>query len=142
MDQDFIDFIDGHALVQLLVQSWLKLGQIAACGERRYGDGTLFFAFNAKFLAMFTASQSVVVQAGMAAVLFIADVLQPFNTLAFKHFLNGDESHGGGGRGTLPVFFARWDPDHITGTDLIDGPVFPLHQTVAGCDDQGLSSEI
>src|SRR2546430_17244856 len=51
------------------------------------------------------ASATVVVEAALLAVLFVADLLHPVNRLAVETLLNGDVCHGGGGWRASPAFF-------------------------------------
>jgi hypothetical protein len=52
-------------------------------------------------------------------------MLHPVDHLAVFLFLNGDVGHGGGGRGSMPVFLAGREPNDIAGPDLLD-PGRPL----------------
>ncbi|KAG1649212.1 Sulfoacetaldehyde reductase 2 [Nymphon striatum] len=60
----------------------------------------------------------------------------PVGGRTILRFLQGDMGHGAVGRGPVPVFFARFKPDHITGSDMLDRFACFLRQTNACCDDQ------
>ena len=42
----------------------------------------------------------------------------------------------------MPVFFAGWEPDDITGMEFFDGAAEALGATAAGGDDQGLAEGV
>src|SRR5205823_6001743 len=73
-----------------------------------------------------------------AAILRVRHLLQPFDDLAVLDLLDGDMAHRRGGRGPVPVFLARREPDDVTGPYLLDGAALALHAPGARGDDQGL----
>jgi len=74
-----------------------------------------------------------------APILLFTDLFQPVDHLAVLLFLYGDMRHGRGRRGTMPVLLAGREPDHVTGTDLLDRSSFPLSPPAAGHDDERLT---
>src|SRR5436309_6891233 len=76
------------------------------------------------------------------AILLVGDVLHPIDHLAVEFFLDGDVRHARGGRRPVPVLLPRREPDHVAGTDLLDGTSVALHTAAAGRDDQGLSQRV
>ena len=76
------------------------------------------------------------------AVLFVADLLHPFDDLTVERFLNGNMRHGRGRRRTMPMPHDRREPDDITGTDLLDRTSLLLRPTATGDDDQGLTERM
>src|SRR4051795_11019653 len=54
-----------------------------------------------------------------AAILFVANLLQPVDVLAVDGRLDGDVGHGSGGRCAVPVLDAWRKPDHVAGPDLL-----------------------
>ena len=72
-------------------------------------------------------------------VLLVSDVFEPVDDFAIEAFLDGDVGHGGGRGGTVPVFFARGEPDDIAGMDFCDGSAEALGAAGAGGDDDGLA---
>src|SRR2546430_6798582 len=64
------------------------------------------------------ASATVVVEAALLAVLFVADLLHPVNRLAVETLLNGDVCHGGGGGCPTPMFLPLGEPDHLPPTNV------------------------
>src|SRR5208282_4164894 len=75
-------------------------------------------------------------------ILFVADLFHPLDGLAVELFLNGDVRHGGGRRGTVPVFFTRREPDYVTRPDLLDRATPALGEAAAGSHDQGLAQRV
>ena len=65
-------------------------------------------------------------------------MLHPVNHLSVFVFLNRDMGHGGGGRGSMPVFLAGREPDDITRPDLIDRASPMLSPAAPSCDDESL----
>jgi hypothetical protein len=47
--------------------------------------------------------------------------------------------HGSRWRGTMPVLLTGREPDHVTGTDLLDGPAFALCPPATSRDDESLT---
>ena len=58
-------------------------------------------------------------------ILFVADLLQPFDRLAVQTFLNGNVSHRHRRRSAMPMFLAWLEPNHIAGTNLLDTRPLP-----------------
>ena len=74
-----------------------------------------------------------------AAVLSVADFLQPVDGLAIERLLDRDVSHRRGGRRAVPVFFTRRKPDHVARTNLLNRTALALRSTAACCHDQRLA---
>src|SRR5437867_10587243 len=72
-------------------------------------------------------------------ILLVADLFHPVDGLAVELFLNGDVRHGRGRRGPVPVLLAGREPDHVPGSDLLDGPACALGPAAAGRDDESLT---
>ena len=72
-------------------------------------------------------------------VLVVSDVFEPVDDFAVELFLNRDVGHGGGGSGSVPVLFARREPDDIAGMDLLDGAALALSPATTRGDDEGLA---
>ena len=53
-------------------------------------------------------------------ILLIRHIFHPVGCLAVPRFLDGNVGHGGLGGGTVPVFFARREPDDVAGEDFPD----------------------
>src|SRR5215210_7871526 len=77
-----------------------------------------------------------------AAILLVADLLQPIHVLAVDGLLDGDVCHGGGGRRAVPVLDARREPDHVAGPDLLLRAAPLLYPPEARRDDEGLSDRV
>jgi len=75
----------------------------------------------------------------LRCVLRIGDRLEPSHVLAVERFLHGQVFHGVIWRGAMPMLFARREPDHVTGPDLLDGATPTLRETAASGYDQGLA---
>src|ERR1035438_6030966 len=75
-------------------------------------------------------------------VLVVADVLHPVNNLPIELFLNREMCHGGRRRGAVPVLFAGSEPDHVTRTNLLNGPAFPLSPATSRCNDKRLTERM
>src|SRR5436190_1389991 len=69
------------------------------------------------------------------SILFFADVFHPIDDFSIELFLNGEMSHSRGRCGTVPMFLTGREPDHVTGTDLLDGAAPALCQTGPGGHD-------
>ena len=76
------------------------------------------------------------------AILVVADLFHPFDDLTVEIFLNGDMRHGGGWRRAMPMLFARWEPDHITGMNLFNRTALALNPPATGYDNQGLTERV
>lgn len=61
--------------------------------------------------------------------MLVANLLHPLDDLAFEGFRDGDVCHGRGGRGAVPVFFARCEPNDIARAEVLDRTPFPLRTT-------------
>ena len=46
------------------------------------------------------------------------------------------------GGGAMPMLFQRLEPDHVAGTNLLDGATFVLGPTAARGDDEGLAERM
>src|SRR3954467_14351509 len=77
-----------------------------------------------------------------AAILFVANLLQPVDVLAVDGLLDGDVGHGGGGRRAVPVLNAWRKPDHVARPDLLLRAAPLLHPAEARHDDKGLSDRV
>ena len=75
-------------------------------------------------------------------ILFVADPFHPVDDLAVELFLNSDVRHGRSGCGSVPVFLAGREPDHITRPDLLDWSAFAPGPTAACRDDEGLTERM
>lgn len=75
-------------------------------------------------------------------ILFFADLFQPVDNFAVALFLNSDMRHSGGRRSPMPVLLAGREPDHITGTDLLDRTSPTLCQAATGRDDERLTERM
>ena len=53
-------------------------------------------------------------------ILLFAHVLHPRYRAAVELFLNRDVRHRRGGRGAVPVFFIRREPNDVAGANLFD----------------------
>src|SRR4051812_9706231 len=71
-------------------------------------------------------------------VLLVADLFQPVDGFALPRLVDGDVLHGGFRRRAVPVLFARLEPDHVAGPDLLDRPALPLREAAAKGDDRRL----
>ena len=76
------------------------------------------------------------------AVLFVADLFHPIDSLAVERFLDGDVRHGRGWRGAVPMLFARRKPDNIAGTNLLDRAALALGAAATGDDNQSLTERM
>src|SRR3954451_12293981 len=76
------------------------------------------------------------------AILLVADVLHPVDHLAVDRLLDGDVRHGRRGRRPVPVLLARWEPDDVTGADLLDRPSLSLGPAAARRDDERLAERV
>ena len=75
-------------------------------------------------------------------ILFVADLFQPVHGFAVELFLNGDMRHGGGGRGAVPMFLARWKPDHVARPDFFNRPAPALRASAASGHNQSLAERM
>ena len=69
-------------------------------------------------------------------------MLQPINDLAVELLLDSNVRHTSSRRGSVPVFFTGWKPDHIARTNLLDGAAFALRPATARCNDERLSKRM
>ena len=72
------------------------------------------------------------------AILLVGDLFHPINHFAIELFLNGDECHGRGWRGAMPVLLTGQEADYVARPNLLDGPSPALRTAAAGCHDQVL----
>src|ERR1039457_4490125 len=79
---------------------------------------------------------------GSAAILFVADLFQPVHGFAVELFLNGDVRQGRGGRGTVPMFLARREPDDVARPDFFNRAAPALRASATGGDDERLSQRM
>src|SRR6266567_1238779 len=84
---------------------------------------------------LFLAAQS-------ALVLLVTDLFHPVDNLPVELFLNGDVRHGRGRGSPMPVLLARREPDHITGSNLLDRSPFALNPAAASRDDESLTERM
>ena len=56
----------------------------------------------------------------LALILFVADLFQPVNRFAVELFLYGDVRYGRRGCSTMPMLFARRNPDHVARPNFLD----------------------
>src|SRR5437868_6959029 len=75
-------------------------------------------------------------------VLLVRDLLHPLDDLAVQVLLDSEVGHGGRGGGAMPVPFARWNPDHVAGPDLLDRADLDLHPADAGGHNERLSARM
>ncbi len=75
-------------------------------------------------------------------ILFVGDLLEPFDVRAVERFLNRDMGHGGGRRRAVPVLVTGRAPDHVTGADFDDRAALALGPAAPGGDDQGLAERM
>ncbi len=74
-------------------------------------------------------------------VLF-ADLFHLVDSLAIELFHNGNVRHGRVCRGAMPILFAWWARDYVTGPDYRDRTSPTLRPAAACDDDQGLSQGV
>src|SRR2546425_7909875 len=75
-------------------------------------------------------------------ILFVADLLHPVDGLAFEPFLNGDVRHGGRCGGAMPMLLTGREPDHVTGSNVIDRAAPTLGEAAARRHDEGLAQRV
>src|SRR5689334_22288363 len=75
-------------------------------------------------------------------ILFVADLFHPVDCLAIEPFLDGEVRHRGGRRRAVPMLLARRDPDHVTGTDVLDRTAPALCLAGAGGHDESLPERV
>src|SRR2546421_9985426 len=88
------------------------------------------------------ASATVVVEAALLAVLFVADLLHPVNRLAVEPLLNGDVGHSCGWCGPVPMFLPRREPDHVPWMNVLDGTTPALNPARACRHNQSLAQRV
>src|SRR3954451_18312341 len=69
-------------------------------------------------------------------------MLHPDDMLAIEVLLEGDMDHAVGGRGAVPMFLARRDPDRVASPDLSDRASPGLSETRSGQDDERLAKRM
>ena len=74
--------------------------------------------------------------------MLFGDVFEPVDDLPVEVFLDGDVGEGGGGGGSVPVFFVWREPDDVSGADLFDGAAGVLRPSEAGGDEEGLAEGV
>ena len=74
-----------------------------------------------------------------SAVLFVADLFHPIYGLAVELFDDRDMRHRGSCRRAVPMLFAGWAPDYITGANLLFRLSPTLRPAASGGDYQRLS---
>jgi hypothetical protein len=75
-------------------------------------------------------------------ILFIADFFHPVNGLAIQLFLDGDVGHARARCGAMPVLLVGREPDHVTGTNFLDGAAFALGPPAACRHDEILAEGV
>src|SRR4030088_2369093 len=65
------------------------------------------------------------------AVLLVGNLLHPVHHLPILLYLNSDVRYGSSLRGAMPVLLAVREPDHVTGSDLLDRYTFALSPAAA-----------
>src|SRR6266699_4552583 len=88
------------------------------------------------------ACATVVAEAALRAVLFVANFFHPVNGQACEALLNGDVRHGRGGRGAVPVFLPRLKPDHVPRMNVLNRTTPALGPATASRHDQGLAQRV
>ena len=76
------------------------------------------------------------------AVLVVTDLFHPLDELSVELFLDCAVCHGGGWLSTMPMLFARREPDHVSGMDLFNGTALAPRPTATGRNDQGLTQRM
>ena len=72
-------------------------------------------------------------------VLLVAHHLHPLGRFPLNLLINRDMRHGGGWRGSMPVFLARVYQDNVTRPDFLDRTAPALCQPTTICYDQRLT---
>src|SRR5258706_8011483 len=66
------------------------------------------------------------------SILLVADLFQPIDVPAVDGFLDGDVTHPGGRRGSMPVLHSGRNAHYIARPDLLKRAAPALHQPLAG----------
>jgi hypothetical protein len=74
----------------------------------------------------------------LVAALLVGDLFHPINHFAIELFLNGDECHGCGWRGAMPVLLTGREPDYVARPNFLNVPSPTLRTAAAGCNEQVL----
>ena len=77
-----------------------------------------------------------------APVLIVADLFHPVDDFSIELLLNGNVGHGGSRGRTMPMFLSRGEPDHVAGTNLLDGSAFALNPSAASHDNESLTERM
>lgn len=72
-------------------------------------------------------------------ILFVGNLFQPVGGFAMQLLRDRDVSHPGGCCGAVPVFLSWREPDHISGSDFLDGSAGALSPTATCRHDQDLA---
>src|ERR1700716_4084221 len=75
-------------------------------------------------------------------VLFIADLFHPVHGLPIEPFLNGDVRHGRCRQRAMPMLFTWGEPDHVTGSNLLDRATPALGASAARGHDECLTERV
>ena len=75
-------------------------------------------------------------------MLFFGYFFHPVHGLAIELFLNGDMAQGGGRSGTVPVLFARREPDYVARPYFFYWSTPALDPSATGCDDERLAEGV
>src|SRR6185312_16682415 len=76
------------------------------------------------------------------AVLSVADLLHPIDTLAIERLLDRDVRQRRGWCCAMPVLEARREPHDVAWPHLFDRPAIALHPAETRYDDQGLAERM
>src|SRR5712691_618590 len=108
------------------------------CGSMIHGCSHMFLLF--LFSTLFFLHERENAHSLLSRlVLFVDDLLHPVGGFAVKSFLNGNMRHGRSWRGTVPMFLARREPDHIPWPNFLNRPSPALDPATASSHDQGLT---
>jgi hypothetical protein len=81
-------------------------------------------------------------EAGLLAVLFVADLLHPVSVLAVERLGDGDMGHRRRRRRSMPMLKPWRKPDDIAGPELLDGAALALSPAEPRRDDEGLAKRM
>src|SRR5262249_24493284 len=76
------------------------------------------------------------------SILSVADLFHPVDVLAVEGLLNGGVGQSCRRRCSMPVLFARREPDDVSLPDLLDGTTLALNPAATGGDDQSLADRV
>ncbi len=74
----------------------------------------------------------------LRGVFLVGNFFHPIDGFAVEQLCDGDMGHGGGGSGSVPMFFAGWKPDDISGLNGFNRSTFALGASTASRHDEGL----